>query len=116
MWWGQQNGSETWDTRKDGGSRVPCHVYVRARTQGFFRSLTMQAGHTPSHSVLYTALHITDRRTHRNRQILCGHVPLFNSLFTKHSINFRKQSVRFVVSVFEMLEENWVGHENREMT
>lgn len=26
-------------------------------------------------------------------------IPLFSSLFTKHGINFRKQSVRFVVTV-----------------
>lgn len=87
---------------------------VGTRTQGFFRSLTLQAGDTPSHSLAYTTLHSTDRSAHRKRQIFWGHVPLSNSLFTKHRMNFRKQSVRFVVTVFEMLEENWVGHEDKE--
>lgn len=61
--------------------------------------LTLQAGDRPSHSLTYTALHSTDRSAHRKRQILWGHVLLSNSLFTKHRINFRKQSVRFVVTV-----------------
>lgn len=115
MWWGQQDGSGTWDARKDGGRRVPCHVYIsEGKDTGLLREYYTASEGT--HRVtLWLTLPCTAQHRRKNTQKQTNPLETcstFNSLFTKQSINFRKQSVRSVVTAFEMLEENWVDHES----